>query len=202
MSEVTRILNAIEAGDPKAAEQLFPLVYDELRQLAAAQMAREKPGQTLDATTLVHEAWLRLAPDAKSKGAFENRRHFFGAAAGAMRRILIDNARRKKSLKRGGAAERVALPDLATPDADDQLVALDEALTRLEGDDSIAARVVELRHFAGLVTNKSPKRSQSPSISLVKSGPSLAPISRRPWPTLDFASAAWNRVSLFRAGLV
>src|SRR5262245_19562748 len=150
MSDVTQILNAIEAGDARAAERLLPLVYDELRGLAAAQMARERPGQTLDATALVHEAWLRLAPDANPNAAFENRRHFFAAAAEAMRRILIDNARRKKSLKRGGAAERVALPDLATPDADDQLLALDEALTRLAAEDAMAARVVELRHFAGL----------------------------------------------------
>jgi len=150
MSDLTQILNAIESGDARAAEQLLPLVYDELRRLAAAQMARERPGQTLDATALVHEAWMRLVPDAKANAAFENRRHFFAAAAEAMRRILIDNARRKKSLKRGGAAERVALPEIAAPDADDQLLALDEALTRLAAEDPVAARVVELRHFAGL----------------------------------------------------
>src|SRR5580698_7183343 len=111
MSDVTRILNAIEAGDPKAAELLLPLVYNELRKVAASQLAREKPGQTLDATALVHEAYLRLV-DQNSQQQFANRRHFGAAAAEAMRRILVENARRKKSLKRGGGAERKDLPDV------------------------------------------------------------------------------------------
>jgi RNA polymerase sigma factor (TIGR02999 family) len=154
MSDVAQILNAIDAGKAHAAAQLLPLVYDELRRLARAQMAREKPGQTLDATALVHEAWLRLVPNRSDEPGgspkFANRRHFFGAAAEAMRRILIDNARRKKSLKRGHAAQRVPLPDVASPDADDRLLALDEALRRLAAEDPLAGRIVELRHFAGL----------------------------------------------------
>jgi RNA polymerase sigma factor (TIGR02999 family) len=150
MSDVTRILTAIEAGDARAVGQLLPLVYDELRRLATAQMAREKPGQTLDATALVHEAWLRLVPDAKPQAAFENRRHFFAAAAEAMRRILVENARRKASLKHGGDRQRVPLNDVAMSDPDDNLLALDEALGELASSDPVAAKVVELHHFAGL----------------------------------------------------
>lgn len=149
MSDVTHILAAIDAGDPQAASQLLPLVYEELRRLAAAQMAQEKPGQTLDATALVHEAWLRLVP-AKPQAAFANRRHFFGAAAEAMRRILVENARRKASLKHGGDRQRVPLNDVAAPDPDEMLLALDEALRELALHDALAARVVELHHFAGL----------------------------------------------------
>jgi RNA polymerase sigma factor (TIGR02999 family) len=148
MSDLTRILNAIDAGDPQAAEQLLPLVYDELRRLAAAQMAREKPGQTLDATALVHEAYLRLA----GKHSFESRSHFFRAAAEAMRRILIDKARHKRRIKRGGAGERVPLVDVAaaadTPAGD--LLALDEALDRFAALDPARAELVKLRYFAGL----------------------------------------------------
>ena len=150
MSDVTHILAAIEQGDPQAAGRLLPLVYDELRQLAAQKLAHEKPGQTLDATALVHEAFLRLAGDQH----FENRRHFFAAAGEAMRRVLVDNARRKRSAKRGGAVQRLPLSDLAAPDADDRLLALDEALTELAGDDPLAARIVELHHFAGLPHDK------------------------------------------------
>src|SRR6516225_2558487 len=154
MSDVTEILSAIDAGDGRAAAQLLPLVYDELRRLAAAQMAREKPGQTLDATGLVHEAWLRLAPDGSDKPGgsprFANRGHFFAAAAEAMRRILVENARRKKRQKRGGGLQRNELTDVLAPCADDRLLALDEELARLAGEDPLAARVVELRHFAGL----------------------------------------------------
>jgi RNA polymerase sigma factor (TIGR02999 family) len=146
MSEVTRILSAIEAGDPRAAAQLLPLVYDELRRLAAGQMAAEKPGQTLDATALVHEAYLRLIGDQQ----FDNRRHFFAAAAEAMRRILVEAARRKGRRKHGGALRRVELHDQPAPAADENLVALDEALTRLATEDPVAAKVVELRRFAGL----------------------------------------------------
>src|SRR5437016_1451043 len=133
MSDVTQILNAIDAGDAQAAEQLLPLVYDELRRLAAAQMAREKPGQTLDATGLVHEAWLRLVPGAKPQAAFENRRHFFAAAAEAMRRILVENARRKARHKHGGGRQRVEWDgDVPDPHAGpDELLAFDDALERL-----------------------------------------------------------------------
>ena len=146
MSEVTRILSAIEQGDPHAAAQMFPLVYDELRKLAAQKLAQERPGQTLDATALVHEAYLRLVGDQQ----FPNRRHFFAAAAEAMRRILIDRARARRSLKRGGDGRRVALDGVAAPDPDDRLLALDEALTQLAGADALAARVVEMHHFAGM----------------------------------------------------
>jgi RNA polymerase sigma factor (TIGR02999 family) len=146
MSEVTQILSAIEQGDPCAAEQLLPLVYDELRKLAAQKLAQEKPGQTLDATALVHEAYLRLVGDQ----SFANRPHFFAAAAEAMRRILIDRARARRSLKRGGDGRRVALDGVAAPDPDERLLALDEALTQLAGADPLAARVVEMRHFLGM----------------------------------------------------
>ncbi len=148
MSEVTRILSAIEQGDPRAAGQLLPLVYDELRRLAAAQMAREKPGQTLDATGLVHEAYLRLGGDQ----AFANRRHFFAAAAEAMRRILVDHARRKARVKHGGGRQRVELDEhlAALPAESDDLLALDEALARLEACDPRRALIVKLRFFGGL----------------------------------------------------
>lgn len=150
MPDVTVILNAIEAGDAHAAEQLLPLVYEELRKLAATKLAHEKPGQTLEATALVHEAYLRLvgagpAPHWNSRG------HFFAAAAEAMRRILVDQARRKQTEKHGGDRLRVDLPDdLAAPEIrSDDLVALDEALGRLEQHDADAARLVKLRYFAG-----------------------------------------------------
>lgn len=152
MTEVTHLLEAANQGDPQAAAQLLPLVYNELRKLAAAKLAGEKPGQTLDATALVHEAYLRLIPDAKPQAAWENRRHFFGAAAEAMRRILVENARRKKALKRGGGAERepVDLEQVAEPQKDEELLALDEALNALAEKDSIKAELVKLRYFAGL----------------------------------------------------
>jgi RNA polymerase sigma factor (TIGR02999 family) len=149
MSEVTRILSAIEQGDPSAAEQLLPLVYDELRKLAAERMALEKPGQTLEATALVHEAYLRLV-DVKGTPHWNSRGHFFAAAAEAMRRILIENARGKQRLKHGGGRRRVELADAAVPPPKDDVLALDEALNRLAAEDPVAARVVELRHFAGL----------------------------------------------------
>jgi RNA polymerase sigma factor (TIGR02999 family) len=151
MSEVTRILSAIEQGDPSAAAQLLPLVYDELRQLAAQKLAQEKPGQTLQATALVHEAYLRLV-DGEQAQPWNNRGHFFAAAAEAMRRILVEQARRRQADKRGGGRPRVDLPeDLAAPDAlSDDLLALDEALDRLERHDPDAARLVKLRYFAGL----------------------------------------------------
>jgi RNA polymerase sigma factor (TIGR02999 family) len=151
MSDVTRLLDAAADGDRKAAADLLPLVNDELRKLAAARMAAESPDQTLQPTALVHEAYVRLIGPA-DRPRWEGRGHFFAAAAEAMRRILVDAARRKRTHKRGGHRRRVDLPDVpAQPDdADDQLLALDEALTRLAAEDPVAARVVELRHFAGL----------------------------------------------------
>jgi RNA polymerase sigma factor (TIGR02999 family) len=157
MTDITHLLDAIDRGDPRAAEQLLPLVYAELRRLAAAQLAREKPGQTLDATALVHEAYLRLVGAAAPEAAgpeFANRRHFFAAAAEAMRRILVENARRKASLKRGGGRQREELPEsgLAAPEPPDDLLALDEALTQLATADPLAAELVQLRYFAGLTS--------------------------------------------------
>jgi RNA polymerase sigma factor (TIGR02999 family) len=156
MSEVTRILSAIEQGDPHAADKLLPLVYDELRQLAARRLAQEKPGQTLEATALVHEAYLRLVggggAESPEQPHWDNRRHFFAAAAEAMRRILVDNARRKQSLKHGGGWQRRDLDAdalaAATPNLD--VLALDAALQRLAEHDPVKARLVELRYFAGL----------------------------------------------------
>jgi RNA polymerase sigma factor (TIGR02999 family) len=150
MSEVSGILNAIERGDPQAASQLLPLVYDELRRLAARHLGRERPGQTLDATALVHEAYLRLVGDGETRRPFTDRGHFFAAAATAMRRILTDNARRKQARKRGGGLRRQPLDAVAAPEPDAQLLALDEALERLAERDPRKARLVELRYFAGL----------------------------------------------------
>ena len=154
MSEVTRILSAIQQGDPHAAEQLLPLVYDELRKLAAAKLASEKPGQTLDATALVHEAYLRLV--APGDQHWDGRRHFFAAAAEAMRRILVESARRKHRLKRGGGRAREELDELnlAAPEVPDDLLALDAALTELAAADSKAAELVHLRYFAGLTVRQ------------------------------------------------
>jgi RNA polymerase sigma factor (TIGR02999 family) len=150
MSEVTRILSAIEEGDPHAAEHLLPLVYDELRKLAAQKLAQEKPGQTLEATALVHEAYVRLV-NVEEAQRWDSRRHFFAAAAAeAMRRILVESARRKKRLKHGGARLRAELEDHPAPSPDEDLIALDEALQRLAAEDAVAARVLELRRFAGL----------------------------------------------------
>ena len=151
MSEVTRVLLAIEQGDPHAAEQLLPLVYDELRKLAAQKMAQELPGQTLEATALVHEAYLRLV-DVDTVQRWDSRGHFFAAAAEAMRRILVENARGKRRLKRGGGVRRVDLDriDLVTTASPDELLLLDEALTRLAAEDATAAELVKLRYFSGL----------------------------------------------------
>lgn len=151
MLNVTQLLGAAAAGDPAAAADLLPLVYDELRRLAGRQMAAEKPGQTLQPTALVHEAYLRLVGPADGV-RWESRGHFFASAAEAMRRILVDAARRKRTEKHGGRHQRVELPDLAVPpEADgDELLALDAALTRFAAEDPVAARVVELRYFAGL----------------------------------------------------
>jgi RNA polymerase sigma factor (TIGR02999 family) len=151
MTDVTGILSAIERGDPQAAEQLLPLVYDELRRVAAQKLSREKPGQTLTATALVHEAYLRLT---SGSGTLEwsGRGHFFVAAAEAMRRILVESARRKRRLRHGGDWHRVDFDRVELPDepGSDDLLALDEALERLAADEPAAAQVVKLRYFAGL----------------------------------------------------
>jgi RNA polymerase sigma factor (TIGR02999 family) len=151
MPDVTHILSAIEQGDPSAAEQLLPLVYDELRKLAAQRLSQEKPGQTLDATALVHDAYLRLVDTEKAQH-WNSRGHFFAAAAEAMRRILIENARRKKADKRGGRRTRVSLDgvDAVTVAPPDELLALDEALERLERHDPVAGQLIKLRYYAGL----------------------------------------------------
>jgi RNA polymerase sigma factor (TIGR02999 family) len=148
---VTHLLKAIDQGDPQAAGQLLPLVYDELRRLAEQKLARESPGHTLQATALVHEAYLRLI-GAGDGPAWDNRGHFFAAAAEAMRRILIDRARQKSALKHGGAARRVPLDEALQggPDETDRLLEIDEALTALEQHDAQAAQLVNLRYFAGL----------------------------------------------------
>jgi RNA polymerase sigma factor (TIGR02999 family) len=161
MSEVTRILSAIEQGDPCAAEQLLPLVYDELRRLAAHKLAREAPGQTLEATALVHEAYLRLvgSGEASREARWDGRGHFLAAAAEAMRRILIDRARQKHAEKRGGTRQRLDVDaiDLATTATPDQLLAVDEALAKLARSDPSAAGLVELRYFAGLTVDEAGK---------------------------------------------
>jgi len=151
MSDVTQILNAIAGGDPRAARQLLPLVYDELRKLAAQKLNQEKAGQSLDATGLVHEAYLRLVGPA-DLARWNDRGHFYAAAAQAMRHILVDRARRKRREKHGGGRQRVALDDVVASSASaaEELLALDEALTRLAAVDSEAATVVQLRYFAGL----------------------------------------------------
>lgn len=150
MADVTRILSAIEAGDPHAAAELLPLVYGELRKLAAARLAAERPGQTLQATALVHEAYLRLV-GTESAVRWDGRGHFFAAAAEAMRRILVDNARRKQRPKHGGGRQRVDLDShVCVSEEPDDLVALDEALTRLAAHDPHAAELVKLHFFAGL----------------------------------------------------
>ena len=151
MSDVTQILSIIEKGDPSASEQLLSLVYDELRALAAARIAQEKPGQTLQATALVHEAYLRLV-DVKQSQSWNSRGHFFGAAAEAMRRILVDQARRKQSAKRGGKHQRQPIENLEieAPESSFDLLAVNEALERFERIDKIAAELVKLRYYAGL----------------------------------------------------
>ena len=159
MTDVSRILSAIEQGDPHAAEQLLPLVYDELRKLAAQKMAQEKPGQTLQATALVHEAYIRLVASGDASAPREqywnSRGHFFAAAAEAMRRILVERARHKKSVKAGGGHQRVELADIATGDGPgDDLLLLHEALEKLEKKDKRKAALVKLRFFAGLTNEQ------------------------------------------------
>ena len=155
MSDVTRILTAIEQGDPQAADKLLPLVYEELRKLAAQRMANEAAGQTLQATALVHEAWLRLV--GKENPRFANRAHFFAAAGEAMRRILIDNARRKRALRHGGGQHRVDLDhvDLASATDGDQLLAVNDALDKLAAQDKLEAELVKLRYFVGMTLEES-----------------------------------------------
>jgi RNA polymerase sigma factor (TIGR02999 family) len=150
MSEVTRILHSIQKGDPQAAGELLPLVYEELRRLAASKMAREAPGQTLQPTALVHEAWLRMTENDKTR--WEGRAHFFGAAAEAMRRILIDNARRKHAQRHGGGRQRLDIGeiDLAAPAEGDELLAVNDALERFAALDKPKAELVKLRYFGGL----------------------------------------------------
>ena len=153
MNDVTRILSAIDQGDPQAAEQLLPLVYHELRKLAAQKLAQEKPGQTLQATALVHEAYLRLVGH-DGQRSWKDRGHFFAAAAQAMRRILVDNGRRKRAQKHGAGLQRQPLDAVAAPEIDEELVSLDEALQKLAEADPIKARLVELRYFAGLTADE------------------------------------------------
>jgi RNA polymerase sigma factor (TIGR02999 family) len=152
MSDITHLLRAIEQGEQHAAEQLLPLVYDELRRLAASKLARESPGQTLQPTALVHEAYLRLVGGAQAQVAWDGRRHFFAAAAEAMRCILIDNARRKRSVKHGGQHQRVELDEAwaAPAEALHDVLAVDEVLTRLAAEEPANAELVKLRYFAGL----------------------------------------------------
>jgi len=154
VSDVTRVIEAIQQGDRKAADELLPMVYEELRKLAASKMANEAAGHTLQPTALVHEAWLRLVGDDNPK--FAGRAHFFAAAAEAMRRILIDRARRKRALRHGGGQLRVDLQqiDLASPDAEDQLLAVNEALDRLATQHPVEAELVKLRYFVGLTVEE------------------------------------------------
>ncbi len=156
MNEVTQILAAIDNGEPRAADRLLPLVYDELRKLAAARLGRERPGQTLQATALVHEAYMRLVGGEDSQ-PWNGRGHFFGAAAEAMRRILVENARRKARIRHGGGLSRVDLDevDIAAKEASTDLLALDEALDRLAEEELDVAQVVKLRYFAGLTIEQS-----------------------------------------------
>jgi RNA polymerase sigma factor (TIGR02999 family) len=151
VSDVTRILEAVQQGDAKAADELLPLVYDELRRLAASKMAGEPAGHTLQPTALVHEAWLRLV-NAEGQAHFQNRAHFFGAASEAMRRVLVDNARRKLRLKRGGGQERIELNEsaIAAPAEDEKVLQIHTALDALAQEDPAKAEIVKLRFFAGL----------------------------------------------------
>jgi RNA polymerase sigma factor (TIGR02999 family) len=167
MSDATLLLTAVEQGDPTAAEQLLALLYGELRQLAASKMAREAPDQTLQPTALVHEAWLRLVASKNPK--FENRAHFFSAAAEAMRRILIDNARRKLTRRHGGSLERVDLDgqELAAPAVDEQLLAVHEILDELAKEHPVQAEVVKLRYFVGM-TNEETAEALGISVATVK----------------------------------
>ena len=169
MNDITRILSAIDAGDPQASERLLPLVYEELRQLAAHKLAQEAPGQTLEATALVHEAYLRLVGQDQSQ-SYQDRGHFFAAAAAAMRHILIDNARRKLTQKRGGGFQRQDLDAIVAPAPDNELVALDEALRKLAATDPAKAKLVEQEDFCGLTSEEA---AAGLGYILEHSGPSL-----------------------------
>jgi RNA polymerase sigma factor (TIGR02999 family) len=154
VNDVTRILNAASSSDPRAANELLALVYEELRRLAAAKMASEAPGQTLQATALVHEAWLRLTQDEKRQ--WNDRTHFFAAAAEAMRRILVDNARHKRADRHGGGLQRTNLPEIASPIAEneDRILAVNEALNKLAAQDKQKAELVKLRYFVGMTIDE------------------------------------------------
>jgi RNA polymerase sigma factor (TIGR02999 family) len=154
VSDVTRLLEAVEQGDPRAAEDLLPLVYDELRKLAAYKLAHEPPGQTLQPTALVHEAWLRLAGSENPR--WENRRHFIAVAAEAMRRILIERARRRQRVRHGAGQERLDIDEIeiATPESDERLIQVHEALDQLAGEDPTKAEIVKLRFFIGLTDHE------------------------------------------------
>ena len=167
MNEVTRILTAAQQGDPKAAEQLLVLVYDELKRLAASKLAQEAPGQTLQPTALVHEAWLHLVGERNP--SFKDRTHFFRASAEAMRHILIDRARRKRTVRHGGGYQRVDFEDfnMASPSADEQVLAINEALDKLATEHPVQAEVVKLRYFGGL-TNAEISDALGVSLSTVK----------------------------------
>ena len=167
MNDATQLLSAVEQGEPQAAEKLLELLYEELRRLATSKMAREAPGQTLQPTALVHEAWLRLVVSKNPR--FENRAHFFSAAAEAMRRILIDQARSKLTVRHGGSLERVELEgqDLAGPAADEQLLAVHEVLGNLAKDHPVQAEVVKLRYFVGM-TNEETAEALGVSVATVK----------------------------------
>jgi RNA polymerase sigma factor (TIGR02999 family) len=184
MKDVTRILNAIEGGDPKAADELLPLVYEELRFLAARKLSQEKPGQTLQATALVHEAYLRLVEGEENQN-WNSRGHFFKAAAEAMRRMLVENARKKKSMKRGGDKKRVVFEEsllVATHEIHmDDLLALDEALEKLSEQDETAAELIKLRVFAGLAVDQA---SEVLQVSLSKA-----------YTDLEYARA-WLRIAI------
>ena len=156
MTEITEVLKAIDHGDANAAAQLLPLVYEELRKLAAARLVEEQPGQTLQPTALVHEAYLRLVGE-EDEPRWQNRGHFFAAAAEAMRRILVDVARRKSAVKHGGDRIREPLDDIVAPEKCRELVSLDEALSKLAAQDPIKAKLVELRYFAGLTGDEAAK---------------------------------------------
>jgi RNA polymerase sigma factor (TIGR02999 family) len=154
VSDINRVLTAIEQGDANATDKLLPLIYDELRKLAAHKMANEMAGQTLQPTALVHEAWMRLVGKENSK--FQNRAHFFAAAAEAMRRILIDNARRKRAVRHGGGQQRVDFEqvELVSPDNDDQLLAVNDALDKLAAHNNVEAELVKLRYFVGMTVEE------------------------------------------------
>ena len=156
MSDVTRILEAAQQGDPKAADEMLPLVYDELRRLAAHKMANEAAGHTLQPTALVHEAWLRLVGNQRQNQSWEGRAHFFAAAAEAMRRILIERARRKRAVRHGGDQQRVDVQevDLASPADDDQLLAVSDALDKLAVQHKVEAELVKLRYFVGMTNEE------------------------------------------------